>query len=160
VIGDPNPDPDLVALYDLDNPGGADHAHHRALADEIDARSIVDLGCGTGLLTRSLAGLGRAVIGVDPSRTMLDYARRQPGAESVTWIRGGAAALAPTGADVAQPARRLAPRRPVGVSENRVRSRRATSPTIPTLKSDPVATNPSAHIGSVFNRRRDSTSRT
>jgi SAM-dependent methyltransferase len=98
VIDDPYRDVDLVELYDLDNPGGEDHAYFRALADEIDARAIVDLGCGTGLLTRSLARPGRTVIGIDPSRTMLAHARRRPGAESVTWIHGDASALAPTAA--------------------------------------------------------------
>src|SRR5439155_7313855 len=97
VIDDPYRDADLVGLYDVDNPGGEDHIYFRALADEIDARSIVDLGCGTGLLTRSLVRPGRTVIGVDPSRTMLDYARAQPGSELVTWIHGDASALAPTG---------------------------------------------------------------
>jgi SAM-dependent methyltransferase len=102
VSDDPYRDAELVELYDLDNPGGEDHAYYRALADEIDARSIVDLGCGTGLLTRSLVRPGRTVIGVDRSRTMLDYARRQPGAEFVTWIHGDASALALTGtADLA-----------------------------------------------------------
>ncbi|HUC21674.1 MAG TPA: class I SAM-dependent methyltransferase [Streptosporangiaceae bacterium] len=97
MIDDPYRDTDLVGLYDLDNPGGADHEFFRGLADQIDARSIIDLGCGTGLLTRSLARPGRTVIGIDPSRTMVDYACRQPGSESVTWIRGDASALAPTG---------------------------------------------------------------
>jgi SAM-dependent methyltransferase len=97
MIDDPYRDGELVELYDLDNPDGEDHAYYRALADEVDARSLVDLGCGTGLLTRSLAGPGRTVIGVDPSRTMLDYARRQPGGESVTWIHGDASVLAPDG---------------------------------------------------------------
>ena len=102
MLDDAYRDVDLVGLYDLDNPDGEDHAYYRALADEVDARSIVDVGCGTGLLTRSLAGPGRTVIGVDPSRTMLDYARQQPGSESVTWIHGDAGALAPTGtADLA-----------------------------------------------------------
>lgn len=86
-----------MQLYDQDNPGGEDHAYYRGLATEIGARLIVDLGCGTGLLTRSLAGPGRTVVGIDPSQTMWDYARRQPGAESVTWMRGGASALAATG---------------------------------------------------------------
>lgn len=96
VRDDPYRDPDLVELYDLDNPGGEDHAYYRALADGIGARSIIDLGCGTGLLTRSLATPGRTVIGVDPSPTMLDFARRQPGANAVTWIDGDAFAIAPT----------------------------------------------------------------
>ncbi len=98
MLDDAYRDVDLVDLYDLDNPAGEDHAHYRALADEIGARCIVDLGCGTGLLTRSLARPGRSVIGVDPSRTMLDYARRQSGSDAVTWIHGDARALAPTGA--------------------------------------------------------------
>jgi SAM-dependent methyltransferase len=97
VLEDPYRDADLVGLYDVDNPDGEDHVYFRALADEIDAHSIVDLGCGTGLLTRSLARPGRSVVGFDPSRTMLDYARRQPGAELVTWIHGDASALALTG---------------------------------------------------------------
>ena len=97
MIEDPYRDADLVELYDIDNPAGADHAYYRALADAIDARSIVDLGCGTGLLTRSLARAGRTVIGVDPSLTMLDYARRQPGSERVIWIHGDASVLPPDG---------------------------------------------------------------
>jgi SAM-dependent methyltransferase len=102
VIDDPYRDPDLVELYDLDNPGGEDHDYYRGLADQIGARSIVDLGCGTGLLTRSLARPGRTVFGIDPSATMLDYACRQPGADAVTWIRGDAAAIPLTGrADLA-----------------------------------------------------------
>lgn len=97
VTDDPYRDTDLVQLYDLDNPGGPDHDHYRALADEVGARSIVDLGCGTGLLTRALAGPGRTVTGVDPSATMLDFARRQPGGDAVTWILGDASAIEPTG---------------------------------------------------------------
>jgi SAM-dependent methyltransferase len=96
---DPYRDPDLVALYDVDNPAGADHDFYRALAREVNARTIIDLGCGTGLLTRTLATTGRTVLGVDPSRTMLDYARSRPGAQHVRWILGDASAL-PADADV------------------------------------------------------------
>jgi SAM-dependent methyltransferase len=96
VVDDPYRDADLVELYDVDNPGGEDHAYYRSLADGIDARTIIDLGCGTGLLTRSLVAPGRTVIGVDPSHTMLDFARRQPGSDSVAWIYGDAAALPAT----------------------------------------------------------------
>ncbi len=92
---DPYGDEKLVELYDLDNPDGDDHAYFRALADSLDARKILDLGCGTGLLTRSLATAGREVIGIDPSPTMLNYARRT--ASSVTWIDGDASMIKPTG---------------------------------------------------------------
>ena len=95
---DPYGDPRLVDLYDGDNPAGADHAWYRTLAAELGARRVLDLGCGTGLLTRSLASPGRTVVGVDPSEAMLDYARRQPGAERVRWVLGGASAI-PAGLD-------------------------------------------------------------
>lgn len=94
---DPYRDEQLVHLYDLDNPAGRDHAYYRALADDIDARRIVDLGCGTGLLTRTLMRPGRRVLGVDPSATMLEFARRQPGAGGVTWLLGDATAIPVTG---------------------------------------------------------------
>lgn len=102
MIEDPYRDEQLVELYDIDNAPGDDHAYYRTLADEINATRIIDLGCGTGLLTRSLATPGRTVIGVDPSTTMLGYARRQPGAEAVVWIHGDATALDASGdADLA-----------------------------------------------------------
>ncbi|MFD6138382.1 class I SAM-dependent methyltransferase [Promicromonospora sp. NPDC060271] len=73
--------------------GGNYHAFYRALADETRARRIFDLGCGTGLLTRSFATAGRHVVGIDPSATMLEHARSRPGAEAVTWVHGDASAL-------------------------------------------------------------------
>jgi predicted TPR repeat methyltransferase len=51
VIDDPYRDDELVQLYDLDNPAADDHAYYRNLADQICAVKIIDLGCGTGLLT-------------------------------------------------------------------------------------------------------------
>jgi SAM-dependent methyltransferase len=93
-------DPRLVALYDIENPRGADTDFYLGLADELDARCIVDLGCGTGLLTRELATAGRQVLGVDPAPAMLAVARRQPGAEHVRWVEGDARALGTPDADL------------------------------------------------------------
>ncbi len=93
-------DPRLVEIYDIENPRGADTDFYVELAAELDARRIVDLGCGTGLLTRELATPGRAVIGVDPAPAMLAFARRQPGAERVQWVAGDAAALGSPAADL------------------------------------------------------------
>ena len=94
---DPYGDPELATLYDLDNPNGPDHAFYRALADDLDARSIVDLGCGTGLLTRSFCATGRTLVGVDPSPTMLAIARSRRDADRVRWIEGDATAIPQTG---------------------------------------------------------------
>ncbi|MGP4981741.1 class I SAM-dependent methyltransferase [Glutamicibacter arilaitensis] len=87
-------DPRIVALYDRANPNGPDHDYYRALASRQNAQRILDLGCGTGMLTVSFTGSGRRVVGVDPSSSMLAYARQRPGAENATWIQGDATALA------------------------------------------------------------------
>ncbi|WP_043668036.1 class I SAM-dependent methyltransferase [Clavibacter michiganensis] len=89
----PDLDPRLVALYDGDNPDGPDHDFDRALAEEVGARSVLDLGCGTGMLTVSLATRGRRVVGVDPSAAMLDVARNRPGGGAVEWIHGDSRAI-------------------------------------------------------------------
>jgi SAM-dependent methyltransferase len=93
-------DPRLVALYDTDNPRGADTDFYVDLADELMAQTLIDLGCGTGLLTRELATPERRVFGVEPAGEMLTYARRQPGAERVIWIHGDAAAIQAWDADL------------------------------------------------------------
>lgn len=93
-------DPRLVELYDLDNPRGADTDFYVALAANLDARRILDVGCGTGLLTCELAIDGRQVIGLDPSSSMLAVARRKPGAERVHWVEGDSTALGTPEADL------------------------------------------------------------
>ena len=76
-------DPELVQFYDLENGWGDDSRFCLALAS--DCQSILDLGCGTGLLAAALAN-GRDVAGVDPARAMLEVARRRPGGANVHWV--------------------------------------------------------------------------
>ena len=97
VTADPYGDERLVGLYDGDNAAGDDHEYYLKLADDVGAQKVVDLGCGTGLLTRAFVRPGRVVVGVDPSSTMLGFARQQPGAEAVTWIDGDAGAVEGSG---------------------------------------------------------------
>ena len=56
--------------------------------------AIVDLGCGTGRFTQLLATHFQAeVIGIDPSRTMIERARQKPIAGNVVFRRASAEAL-------------------------------------------------------------------
>ncbi|HUS17051.1 MAG TPA: class I SAM-dependent methyltransferase [Chloroflexia bacterium] len=93
-------DPRLVELYDLENTGRADTDFYVGLAAELGVRRIIDLGCGTGVLTRELAIEGRQVVGIDPAPAMLAVARRPPGADRVQWVEGDASALGGPQADL------------------------------------------------------------
>jgi SAM-dependent methyltransferase len=94
-------DPRLVALYDALNPFGPDTGFYLELAADLGVSSVLDIGCGTGLLACELARQGHRVIGADPSPAMLAVARARPGADVVRWVAGEAAQLAGTGADLA-----------------------------------------------------------
>ena len=93
-------DPRLVDLYDIENPRGIDTDFYISLARDLDARTVLDLGCGTGLLTRELATDGRQVVGIDPASAMLAVARQRPGAERVEWVEGDSRTLGTPGADL------------------------------------------------------------
>lgn len=90
----------MAAIYDIDNPDGEDHDFFRQVAREADARRIVDLGCGTGILTVTLADEGRSVIGIDPAAAMLEIARTRPGGQNVEWRLGTSELIDPTWADL------------------------------------------------------------
>jgi SAM-dependent methyltransferase len=94
-------DPRLVAVYDALNPFAADTEFYIGVATELSASSIIDIGCGTGLLTCELARRSHQVIGVDPSSAMLDVARDRPGGELVQWVEGDASRLDQSLADLA-----------------------------------------------------------
>lgn len=78
-------DPRLVAVYDLFNAGDRDFAFYASVIGATRQR-ILDLGCGTGTFARRLAAAGHDVVAIDPAPAMIDYARRQPGADAVRWI--------------------------------------------------------------------------
>ena len=94
-------EPRLVALYDVLEGGRDDLDLYLAIAEEVGARSVVDIGCGTGTLACLLAARGLDVVGVDPAAASLEVARRKPGAERVRWVLGDATALPPLQVDLA-----------------------------------------------------------
>ena len=87
-------DPRQAVLYDVFDDDRSDLEVYVAIARELGARRVVDIGCGTGSLAVRLAGEGFAVTGVDPAVASLDVARTKPDAGRVTWIDGDASALA------------------------------------------------------------------
>jgi len=94
-------EPKLAEIYDLlDSPDRPDLPPYLAIADEVNARSVIDLGCGTGVLACRLAALGKEVIGIDPAAASLDVAKRKAYADRVRWITGTAAQLQGLHADL------------------------------------------------------------
>jgi SAM-dependent methyltransferase len=96
-------DPRQVAIYDAVNSyePGAQPDFYLGLAEEIGAETVIDLGCGTGIVTLEFARRGYRTTGVDPSRVMLQVALRKPGADGVKWVEGGAEQLGSPAADLA-----------------------------------------------------------
>jgi SAM-dependent methyltransferase len=94
-------DPRLAAMYDTLDPDRSDLDVYLAIADELGARRVLDVGCGTGTFALLLAERGLDVIGVDPAGESLAVARAKPGAERVRWIHGDATTLPPLTVDLA-----------------------------------------------------------
>ena len=92
--------PRLAQLYDPLDPDRSDLDAYVAIADELGARSVLDVGCGTGVLALLLAATGRDVVGLDPARASLDVARAKAGAEEVRWLEGDATTLPPLQVDL------------------------------------------------------------
>jgi len=95
-------EPRLAAIYDaVEGERRGDLDHYLAIAEEFGARSLLDVGCGTGILARRAAGQGMEVTGVDPAAASLDVARGKPGAERVRWLHGDATGLPALQVDLA-----------------------------------------------------------
>lgn len=94
-------DPRLAGLYDVFDDDRSDLDVYRGILAELGARSVVDVGCGTGSLAVLLAADGVEVTGLDPAAASLAVARAKPGAELVRWIQGYPADLPALCADAA-----------------------------------------------------------
>ncbi|GAA2068851.1 class I SAM-dependent methyltransferase [Streptomyces albiaxialis] len=60
------------------------------LLGDVRGRRVLDAGCGHGYFSRMLAGRGADVTGVEPTDTMLTYAREKEAAEprGITYVQG------------------------------------------------------------------------
>jgi ubiquinone/menaquinone biosynthesis C-methylase UbiE len=85
--------PRLAEVYDPLDADRSDLDAYVAMADEFGAKSILDLGCGTGTLACLLACRGLQVTAVDPAAASLDVARGKPGGDRVRWVQGDATDL-------------------------------------------------------------------
>ncbi len=92
-------DPRLAAVYDAFDGPRDDLEPYLGIADELGARSVLDVGCGTGCLGVLLAESGRTVVGVDPALASLELARAR--SALVTWIHGDATTLPTLRVDLA-----------------------------------------------------------
>jgi len=84
-------DEEAAALYDVLNPWGPSDDFYLALV--MDARSVLDVGCGTGAMlhrARQAGHTGR-LCGLDPDRANLGVAQRRT---DIEWVTGTAASMA------------------------------------------------------------------
>ena len=93
----------VASVYDDLNPWGAGHEFYLGLARE-SGGSVLDLGCGTGVLACRIAAQGLKVAGfevagfevagAEPALGMLAVARARPEGKAVTWIESDGQSLA------------------------------------------------------------------
>lgn len=94
-------DPRLAAIYDALDPDRSDLEPYLALAHELGAGSVLDIGCGTGVFALMLADAGLDVVGLEPAAASVAVARAKPGAERVRWVDGDARSMPPLRVDLA-----------------------------------------------------------
>lgn len=91
----------VAAVYDTINAydPGTQPDFYAGVAEDLSATAVLDVGCGTGLITCELARRGYRMVGVDPSSEMISRAR--DACSNVEWRVGGLETIGPLGVDLA-----------------------------------------------------------
>lgn len=76
-------------MYDLDSGWSKDRDFYLALANK-PHMTILDVGCGTGLLCNEYAARNHTVTGVDPSSSMLNSGREKTCGKKIEWVEASA----------------------------------------------------------------------
>lgn len=95
-VQEPDPifsDDQLAAVYDQFEGERDDLDAYEAIVDELSARRVLDIGCGTGEFAMRLVASGCEVTGLDPAGASIRVAMTKPGATQVRWIEGDVRAL-------------------------------------------------------------------
>lgn len=93
--------PRLVEIYDHFDGQRDDLVHYIAIARELQAKHVLDIGSGTGCFAHLLRNSGFTVTAIEPALASLNFARRKPNADQIHWIHGDASKIPALGADLA-----------------------------------------------------------
>ena len=91
----------LAQIYDAFDGPRPDLDHYLAITRELNAQSVLDIGCGTGCFSCLLSEQDFDVIGVEPAQASLDIARKKPFGHRVRWILGDSGSMPQMEVDLA-----------------------------------------------------------
>ncbi|MEG3991259.1 methyltransferase domain-containing protein [Microcoleus sp. S28C3] len=81
-------DPLIVQLYDLLNPFSKDSQFYLELASNPSVSTVLDIGCGTGVIAIEISKKQKKVVGIDPSEAMINIAKSKYSSKNLQWVVG------------------------------------------------------------------------
>jgi len=93
--------PRLTAIYDSFDGSREDLNNYLEIAKELKAKSVLDIGSGTGCFASLLSQHNFNVVGLEPAQASLKIAQQKPYADRVNWILGDSSNLSGIKVDLA-----------------------------------------------------------